>query len=432
MKKSRTSVYHPMGNGVCERFNRTLLDMLGTLETSQKTDWKKHIPSLVYAYNSTPHETTKISPYELMFGRKAKLPIDSVFAQATEETTSKTPTEYIDDLKNYISTTRQIVEEHTKRAKEKQKKYFDRKAKAGTISVGDKVLVKILKYDGKHKIADKFEEELFDVIDQPRPDIPVFKVKSEHTGIIKTLHRNHLYPVQENNISGSEELKMGIESVKDVNNKEYRPVPKKRMSSNKDTKIGSEGPNKGESETKDKSKGDVTRDESEDSEDTDSEVGSSYVFFTCGNGDAHNNPKKNSDDNSTIELEQKNNLNEDSDSQEEDHSDEEIEVDIEEGMASVEADTLPEEEPDEEPPETLHLEIEETTEEFKDTNDHNIEHTDIDIAEPSHIVDSYDSENTEIKEIEVKNKQNIQNEELNTQDDEHSTTNTPFLILPHT
>jgi hypothetical protein len=35
---------------------------------------------------------TKILPHELMFGKKAKLPIDSVFAQATKETTFKTPT----------------------------------------------------------------------------------------------------------------------------------------------------------------------------------------------------------------------------------------------------------------------------------------------------------------------------------------------------
>ncbi|XP_060594144.1 uncharacterized protein LOC132748508 [Ruditapes philippinarum] len=195
-KKSRTTIYHPMGNSTPERFNRSLLNMLGTLNASQKQDWKKYVPSLVYAYNSTPHESTNVSPFELMFGRKPKLPIDSMFEQVTEEEeTTKSVNEYIEDLKTRMASTREIVKEFNDKARAKQKEQYDIKAKAARINIGDTVLVKILRYEGKHKIADKFEEEVYEVIDQPIPDVPVFKLRSVKSKKEKTLHRNHLHPV---------------------------------------------------------------------------------------------------------------------------------------------------------------------------------------------------------------------------------------------
>ena len=47
MKKSRTTPYHPQGDGITERFNRTLLSMLSTLDLSQKINWKEHVAPLV-------------------------------------------------------------------------------------------------------------------------------------------------------------------------------------------------------------------------------------------------------------------------------------------------------------------------------------------------------------------------------------------------
>jgi hypothetical protein len=177
MKKSRTTPYHPMGNSVPERFNRTLLNMLGTLEPDQKQDWKKYITSLVYAYNCTKHETTKVSPFELMFGRKPKLPIDSLFEQASCDITNKSVDTYIQDLRKRMQITQDIVKEVTEKAGHRQKTHYDKKAKASKINVGDKVLVKILAFgDGKHKSSDRNEKEIYTVIKQPSPDIPVYEV----------------------------------------------------------------------------------------------------------------------------------------------------------------------------------------------------------------------------------------------------------------
>ena len=87
--------------------------------------------------------------------------------------------------------THQIVLQHREKAQIKQEKY-NQKAKAVKISMGDKVLVKRLAFDGKHKIADRFESEPYLVIQQPRPGIPIFKLRSQETDRERTLHQNHL------------------------------------------------------------------------------------------------------------------------------------------------------------------------------------------------------------------------------------------------
>ena len=67
-EKSRRTPYHQIENGQVERFNQTLLKMLGSLEDFQISDGKAHIPTLVHVYNATFHDSTGYSPYYLMFG----------------------------------------------------------------------------------------------------------------------------------------------------------------------------------------------------------------------------------------------------------------------------------------------------------------------------------------------------------------------------
>jgi hypothetical protein len=72
MSKSRTISSHPQGNGVSERFSRTILNMLGTLDPEKKKNWKSHINLLVHGYNCTKHNSTQYTRYFLMFGRHDK------------------------------------------------------------------------------------------------------------------------------------------------------------------------------------------------------------------------------------------------------------------------------------------------------------------------------------------------------------------------
>lgn len=53
--------------------------MLKTLSAQQKTNWKDHLPKLAFAYNSTVCKSTGFSPFELIFGRSSRLPVDFMF-----------------------------------------------------------------------------------------------------------------------------------------------------------------------------------------------------------------------------------------------------------------------------------------------------------------------------------------------------------------
>ena len=77
LKQSITMPYNPCDNSQCKRFNHTLFGWMRTLNCEQKPNWQDHLPSLVYAYNATPHASTGFQPYDLMFGCKAPVPCDN-------------------------------------------------------------------------------------------------------------------------------------------------------------------------------------------------------------------------------------------------------------------------------------------------------------------------------------------------------------------
>ena len=196
--KSRTTSYHPMGNGQCERFNRTLIGMLGTLDPSKKTDWKSYIAPLVHAYNCTKNDTTGYSPYHLMFGRKPKLALDMSFGLTSDGSKSKTYTQYIEEFRTKLDQAYELASKNVDQAQSSQKHYYDRKTRGGTLTVGDRVLVRVVAFDGRHKLADRWEQDPYVIIKKPNEDIPVFVVRKESgEGRKRTLHRNLLLPIGE-------------------------------------------------------------------------------------------------------------------------------------------------------------------------------------------------------------------------------------------
>ena len=76
VRKTHTTPYHLQGNGMVERFNRTLLDMLSTTVGNHHSSWEHNIRKVCFAYNSSVHSLTGYTPFFLMFGRQVKLLVD--------------------------------------------------------------------------------------------------------------------------------------------------------------------------------------------------------------------------------------------------------------------------------------------------------------------------------------------------------------------
>jgi hypothetical protein len=74
--KTRTTAYHPQCDGQVERQNRTLQDMLVAFCTKHGNDWDLWLNAVVFAYNTSRQESLQTSPFEVVFGRIPRLPLE--------------------------------------------------------------------------------------------------------------------------------------------------------------------------------------------------------------------------------------------------------------------------------------------------------------------------------------------------------------------
>ena len=195
VQKSRTTPYHPMGNGMVERFNQTLLNMLGTLQDCQKQDWKSYVAPLVHAYNSTKHDSTGYSPFFLMFGRHPRLAVDARLGLSSPDEPISSRAHYATKLKKRLDFAYKAAARESDKTGQKNKSHYDLGVRNSILDTGDRVLIRKVGLRGKHKLADRWDKDSYIVLDKPDSNIPVYKVQKEFgEGSVKTLHRNMLLP----------------------------------------------------------------------------------------------------------------------------------------------------------------------------------------------------------------------------------------------
>ena len=84
-ERTRTTSYHPEGNAQAERCNRTLFGLIKSFDEHDRRKWPDMLPHLTFVYNATPHCTTGVAPFTLMFGREPLIPLDQIIGRTDSD-----------------------------------------------------------------------------------------------------------------------------------------------------------------------------------------------------------------------------------------------------------------------------------------------------------------------------------------------------------
>ena len=192
--KTRTSAYHPAGNGQTERYNRCVMDMIHAQIRLDPSDWDRALALACLAYNSTPHTSTGFEPNRLMLGRNTYMPADRMMPH-NPNVQRKTITEFARELDQSVRRAHQLAREHTFRAATTQKKYYDRTAHLKRYKVGDTVQLKVFRKEkGVGKFADRFEGPYYvlDVLSDVN-----FRIIRAMEDKPRVVHHDHIIPYLE-------------------------------------------------------------------------------------------------------------------------------------------------------------------------------------------------------------------------------------------
>ncbi|UYV67129.1 hypothetical protein LAZ67_4004017, partial [Cordylochernes scorpioides] len=139
IKHCFTTSYHPQTNGLTERLNRTLINMLSMYVNTDQKNWDEILPFITHAYNTTIQETTGYSPFFLMFGREPTSLLDD--RNISVDIDKDDYDEYIKHHLDKINRTRKLVINNTIKTQERMKKNYDKKHMERIYEPGELVAV---------------------------------------------------------------------------------------------------------------------------------------------------------------------------------------------------------------------------------------------------------------------------------------------------
>ena len=188
-KQLVTSPYHPICNGLVERFNQTLKKMLKRMCAEQPRDWDKYIDPLLFAYREAPQESLGFSPFELLYGWPVRGPMQilkQLWSKEIEDTEVRNTYQYVLQLRERLESTLKIAQDSLGKMSRKYKRYYDRKAGNRKLKVSDKALILLPTKTNKLLMGWKAPYEVVEKLSPLDYRIKVGrKVKTFHINMLK-------------------------------------------------------------------------------------------------------------------------------------------------------------------------------------------------------------------------------------------------------
>ena len=196
VQKLRTSPYHAQTNGQVEWMNQTIICMIGKLEQDKKARLSEHLPEMLSAYNGTRSTVTGYSPYFLLFGRKARMPVDYLFPILCDSPHQTKMEVSVVAMQKRLKEAFAVARHLTSQEAAKQWCYYDCKTGAVALQPGDVVMVCTDGFVGKRRVKDWWKDRGF-IVESQLEDWPVYKVRCLTSGVkqkrkYQILHRNCL------------------------------------------------------------------------------------------------------------------------------------------------------------------------------------------------------------------------------------------------
>ncbi|XP_034085120.1 uncharacterized protein K02A2.6-like isoform X2 [Gymnodraco acuticeps] len=190
IEKSRTTPYHPQGNGQCERFNRTLHDLLRSLPPEKKRVWPKYISQLVWAYNTSAHRSTGNTPYSLMFGVPPRVPADFLLGEGTPEDTTSSWDEWVQQHRERLQVARDLARNNLQQAADYRQQHHNQQARDAGFTEGQLVYLKDHQCKGRRKIQDVWSPVLYLVVRVPTESGGPYTItRADGTADVRRVHR---------------------------------------------------------------------------------------------------------------------------------------------------------------------------------------------------------------------------------------------------